>query len=96
MRWPDAPFSVPAASNRASGSPAHGFPTSFTGSYDLGSGRVPYQTAAAALVMSSSTWVGRVANEAWLVSSSMVSRAWIRSAIFRWVCGGIIRSWAET
>ena len=27
--------------------------------------------------------VGRVANEAWLVSSSMVSRAWIRSAIHR-------------
>jgi hypothetical protein len=30
----------------------------------VGSGRVPYQTAAAALVISSSTWVGRVANEA--------------------------------
>ncbi len=55
-----------------------------------------YQTAAVALVMSSSTWVGRVANEAWLVSSSMVSRARIRLAIHRWVCGGIIRSWAET
>jgi hypothetical protein len=37
-----------------------------------------------------------VANEAWLVSSAMVSRAWIRSAIHRSVCGGIIRSWAET
>jgi hypothetical protein len=30
-----------------------------------------------------------VANEAWLVSSSMVSPAWIRSAIHRWVCGAI-------
>jgi 2,3-dimethylmalate lyase len=35
---------------------------------------VRYQTAAA-LVITSSTSVGRVANAAWLVSSSMVSRA---------------------
>jgi hypothetical protein len=31
--------------------------------------------------MNSSTWVGRVANEEWLVSSSTISRAWMRSAI---------------
>ena len=36
--------------------------------------------------MNSSTWVGRVANEEWLVSSSMISRAWMRSAIFRLSC----------
>ncbi|MCW3062991.1 MAG: hypothetical protein JWN32_163 [Solirubrobacterales bacterium] len=39
---------------------------------------VAYHTASAALVISSSTSVGRVAKAAWLVSSSMVSRAWIR------------------
>jgi uncharacterized membrane protein YjgN (DUF898 family) len=52
--------------------------------------------ASAALVISSSTSVGRVAKEAWLVSSSMVWRAWMRLAIHRSVSGGIIRSWAET
>jgi hypothetical protein len=39
---------------------------------------VAYHTASAALVISSSTSVGRVAKEAWLVSSSMISRAGIR------------------
>src|SRR4029450_6332585 len=41
---------------------------------------VPYHTASAALVISSTTSVGRVAKEAWLVSSSMVCRGGIAHA----------------
>src|ERR1700742_4382939 len=54
------------------------------------------QTASAAAVISASTSAGRDANEAWLASSSIVSRACMRRAIHRWDSGWIIRSWVET